>query len=208
MSDLWVTIPTAGRNTLTDCIDSCGIPRDRIILVLTRPNLTAPKGCQTITDLGPINIHRWWNQGIHLAVAQGARHVAVLNDDVLMEPDSLATLHAGMAGATLASPGGRPDAKPTLHTSPSKNTQMVIDGSCWIIDASHGLRADEGYRWWFGDNDLDLRARRDHHGIWIDPVPYAHLHCSELTHASGELQALADQDRLRWELATRGADGS
>jgi len=199
---MWVTIPTAGRDTLTDCIESCGVPRERIIVALTRPNLTAPQGCQTITDLGPINIHRWWNQGIHHAVAQGARHVAVLNDDVLMKPDSLATLLDGMNGATLASPGARrPGTQAALHTNPSKHAPMVIDGSCWIINTTHGLRADEGYRWWFGDNDLDLRARRDHHGVWIDPVPMTHLHPTEATRASEQLTTLAKADQIRWERA-------
>lgn len=191
---LWVTIPTAGRDTLEACVDSTGIPRDRIVIVVTARDVLPPKGCRSVYDLGPINIQRWWNLGINIATAYGATRVAVLNDDILLDHDSLPTLLDAMGDATLATPGHQL----AHHSDPAKDRARVLDGACWIVNPAHGLRADEQYRWWYGDDDLDYRARRDHHGIVTAPCAYQHLHCTEATRARPDLQALATLDRERW----------
>jgi len=197
MTDIWVTVPTAGRATLTAAIDSTGIPREQVVVVATAPDVQIPDGCAFAFDVGPINIQRWWNAGIRTAESYGARYVAVINDDVLMDEHTLPALLAAMidTGATLASPG-----EARTITDPSPHLPMSINGACWVLDLSHGVRPDEGYHWWFGDNDLDWQARRCG-GIVTVPVTYTHLTPNALTEASRKLQMLTIQDAQRWAQA-------
>lgn len=190
MACVWVTIPTRGRSTLAGAIKTCGVPRDRVVVVATAPGVEAP-GCHVLTDDGPINIHRWWNTGINFAAERGATHVAVLNDDVRLGPGALDALVSEMAPAALATVG-------TAGLVTDTRRPRVLDGACWVLDLSTGLRADEGYRWWFGDDDLDWRARRDHGGVIALPVPYTHLRPNGYTSDNPALQALAAQDATRW----------
>lgn len=196
MPDIWVVVPTCGRDTLTAAIDSTGIPRDRVVVIVTALNVDVPDGCRSIIDVGPINIHRWWNRGIALAESHGARFVAVINDDVLLDADSLPTLVDAMDGATLASPGA-----PVRMTDPFKHHPMTILGSCWVLDVTHGLRPDEAYRWWYGDNKLDWDARRHGEGIARASVTFEHLAPNHLTSESPDLQSLANLDAYTWAQA-------
>lgn len=194
MASLWVTIPSAGRATLAQAIDATGQPRDRIVIVDTSGTVQAD-GCHVVRDDGPINIQRWWRRGIDHAQAQGATHVAVLNDDADVDAHALHALLTALqdTGAAVASPG------PPRHvTDPTKGLIRSINGACWILDLSTGLRPDEGYRWWYGDDDLDWRARRDHGGVVTVPVTWVHHHHAETTMASADLQALARADGARW----------
>ena len=194
MADLWVTIPSAGRATLTAAIDSTGVDRDHIVIVDTSGTVQAD-GCHVVRDDGPINIQRWWRQGIDYAQALGATHVAVLNDDVELGHNALRDLLWGLqaTGAAIASPG-----PPNHVTDPSKGRGRTINGACWVLDLATGLRPDERYRWWFGDDDLDWRARRDHGGVIALPIPYTHLRPNGYTSDNPALQALAAQDATRW----------
>lgn len=194
MAELWVTIPTAGRDTLEAAVESCGVPRERIVIVKTAALVPVPFGCVVIEDYGPVNIHRWWNVGIDYAQAHGATHVAVLNDDALMGPASLWQLLEHIGTAAIATPGGDFG----LFTDPTTPPWRILNGSCWLLDLASGLRPDEGYRWWFGDDDLDRRARRDHGGIQTVPVEWEHLHATESTTDRPDLQDLAADDAARW----------
>lgn len=194
-----MTVPTAGRGTLTAAIDSTGVPRDRVVIVKTAPDVALPDGCHIVEDFGEINIHRWWNAGIDYAQAHGATHVLVINDDVLLDDTTVPALLDGMEGrAAIGSPGAG-----GIHAGDSRDWR-VMDGSCWLLDLSTGLRADESYRWWYGDNDLDRRARTEHGGVASVRCYFTHLRPNHLTAASPELKRLADMDLIRWEAACAG----
>lgn len=195
MSDIWVTVPTAGRATLEAAIDSTGVPRERVVVVATREGVVVPDGCRSLLDLDEINIHRWWNVGIRVCTAHGARYVAVINDDVRLDADTLPTLLGAMTAtrAALATPGSAGHV-----TDPSPHLTRTLIGSCWLLDTETGLRPDERYRWWYGDDDLDLRARRDHGGIATADCHFEHLHPNELTATTPELIALTELDAQRW----------
>ena len=192
--DVWVTVPTAGRDTLTGAIDSTGIPRSRVLIVVTGAEAITPPGCLMIEDPREINIHRWWNRGIDACVERGARYVLVINDDVLMDADTVPTLLAAMqeTGATIASPGGG-----GLFTDPDKYRGRVMNGACWLLDTTHGLRPDEGFRWWYGDDLLDWRARQGH-GVVSVPAYFEHLHANHLTSTTPFLTELTQVDAQRW----------
>lgn len=199
MAVVWVTVPTRGRETLVEAIDSTGVPRDRTVIVVTTPGVAAPEGCHVVEDFGEINIHRWWNAGIDYAAERGATHVLVINDDVVLNPGTtVRALLDEMSSAAIASPGAGGVIQGWDFTS------RVMDGSCWLLDLSTGLRPDEGFRWWYGDNDLDRRARRDYGGVASIRCDFMHTRPNHLTATSPELQALADRDRERWEASCAG----
>lgn len=193
MADVWVTVPTAGRDTLTEAIDSTGIPRDRTVIVKTAPDAVLPGGCHVVEDFGEINIHRWWNAGIDYAEAHGATHVLVINDDVLLDETTVPALLDGMEGrAAIGSPGAGGIFEGDLPD------WRVMNGACWLLDLATGLRADERYRWWYGDNDLDWRARTQHGGVASVRCYFQHLHANELTAASPALTRITDDDNRTW----------
>lgn len=193
MAVVWVTVPTAGRDTLAAAIDSTGIPRDRTVIVKTAEDAALPDGCHVVEDFGEINIHRWWNAGLDYAQAHGATHVLVINDDVLLDESTVPALLEGMDGrAAIGSPGAGGIFEGDLPE------WRVMNGACWLLDLATGLRADEGYRWWYGDNDLDWRARTEHGGVASIRCHFVHLHANELTAASPSLTRLTDDDNRKW----------
>ncbi len=190
-----MVVPSYGRATLEAAIDSTGVHRDRVVIVLTRPQgPPLPRWCHVVPDFGEVNIHRWWNAGLDYAQARGARWACVINDDVLLSPETIPALVAAAErhGAALASIGGD-----TLLLDPSPSRRS-IEGACWLLDLSTGLRPDESYRWWYGDDDLDWRARRDHGGVALTSAPFHHLHPNELTDANPALLSLTYADAQLW----------
>ena len=199
---LFMTVPTAGSRPalLNALINDCGLPRENIIIVTTRRGVELPEGVVVLEDFGPRNIQRWWNAGIREAESRGATAVAVVNDDISLNPATLAALQASLeqTGAAIASPT-RPEFRPGLHKRPLVPYEPRLWGSLWVLRLNSGLRPDDRYVWWYGDNDLDIRARKHHGGVVLVPVDYEHLHPGEGTAASPELQQQADTDAQRFE---------
>ena len=201
---LFLTIPTAHSHPelLAAMIQESGLPPEQIILVATQPNLSLPPGCVVIEDLGPPNIQRWWNSGIEEAIKRGATAVAVLNDDLKIDSETLAKLHSELerTNATIASPT-RPDWGPGLYTNNNIFPYTpVIWGCLWILNTQSELRPDPKYVWWYGDSDLDIRARRDYAGIVTAEVYYEHYFPGKGTSNSTSLQRQTEIDAQIFEL--------
>jgi len=199
---LFMTLPTAGSHPelMAALVRDCGLPASQVVIVATRPEVDVPSGCVRVDDYGTVNIQRWWNAGIDEAARRGATAVAVVNDDLSLQPQTLARLHEALlaTGAAIASPS-RPPRRDRLHRRPLVPYAPRIWGCLWVLDLACGLRPDERYRWWYGDCDLDIRARRDFGGVVSVDVPYAHLHSGEGTGKSSALAALADQDAMTYQ---------
>ena len=194
---LFMTVPTAGHHPglLDDLIRYCGLPPEQIVIVATRPGIALPPGVVRVEDFGPLNIQRWWSVGIDEAERRGADVVAVLNDDMWVTPQALFELHQVLveSGAAVASPS-RPGERVGLHKGNRIPYLPKIWGCFWLLRLDSGLRPDQRYVWWYGDHDLDIRARRDHGGIVTKDVDWAHMHSGEGTGRSPELVAHADND--------------
>jgi len=181
---LWVTIPSGTRRKyLQQIIDTCGVPLSHIVLVNTADN----EPTKYVHNLwsNELNIQKWWNMGIDFAAKHGADHVAVLNDDVQLIDDPLNKIVAEMGDAAI----GQPSAG-------------SICGYCFVLNVSSGLRPDESYQWWYGDNDLYDRAPL-HGGVKIVDVKVNHLHGNELTSNNPVLLALGEADRVLYESRKR-----
>ena len=198
---LFLTIPTAHSHPelLAGIIRDCSLPPEQIILIATKADLSLPTGCVVIEDLGLPNIQRWWNAGIDEAIRRGATAVAVLNDDLKINSETLPKLHRELrrTGAALASPT-RPDWGAGLY----KNRNIfpytpVIWGCLWMLNADSNLRPDPKYVWWYGDSDLDIRARRDYSGIVTADVFYEHYFPGEGTSSAS---SLSEQTKLDAEM--------
>ena len=199
---LFITVPTLGSHPemLEALAQSSGVPRERIVVVATGPNVKAPEGTVVVEDFGSLNIQRWWNRGIEESIRRGATAVAVLNDDVRVGPNALGELHEALvqSGATVASPT-RPGEPSKLNRGRLIPYSPKIWGCLWVVDAKSGLRPDERYEWWYGDHDLDIRARRDFKGIVTVEVEYEHVHSGEATGSSNEFADIIKRDEWTYQ---------
>lgn len=200
---LFMTVPTAGSRPqlLAELIRDCGLPAERIVIVKTRPDVDLPGSVIVIDDHGAPNIQRWWRKGIEESARRGATHVAVLNDDIRLTNETLPALHEAMSatGAAIASPQ-RPEFATGLHRGRLVPYEPRLWGSLWMLRIESGLLPDERYVWWYGDNDLDIRARRDHGGVVLVDVEYEHVHPSEATASNPNLLAQTNLDAQTFEM--------
>lgn len=194
---LFMTVPTAGKHPelLDALIRDSGLPLNQIVIVVTKPGVALPDGVIRVEDFESMNIQRWWNAGIDEAQQRGANVVAVLNDDMWLAPHSLVELRDELVrtGATIASPS-RPGEREGLHKGRLVPYSPKLWGCFWLLDLDSGLRPDDKYVWWYGDHDLDIRARRDFGGVVTKSVDYEHLYPGEGTGASAALLAQTHKD--------------
>lgn len=200
---LFLTIPTANAHPklLAAIIENSSLPPEQIILVATRPNLALSNNCIVIEDLGSPNIQRWWNVGIEAAITRGATAVAVLNDDLKINTETLPTLYTELqrTNAAIACP-----TRPDWGDGHYKNNNIfpytpVILGCLWMLNTQYPLRPDPQYVWWYGDSDLDIRARCDYSGIVTADVYYEHFFSGEGTRKSTSLAAQTERDGETFE---------
>lgn len=201
-SRLFMTVPTAGKHPelLNELIGSCGLPLDQIVIVETKSGIDLPSGVVRIHDFDSPNIQRWWNLGIEASIARGASTVAVLNDDIRVNSDTLPRLLDQLlkSRATIASPS-RPGIANKRYTRPLVPYSPRIWGCIWMLDTQSGLRPDQRYAWWYGDEDLDIRARKNFNGVVTVDVYYEHYFAGEGTSQNPFLQALAEKDAQTYQ---------
>lgn len=117
----------------------------------------------------PPNLSRLWNIGIKAAgILEGWDgessldnfFIAILNDDVIVPPawmyyatDNMTIHNASAACVTQFI------ARPTLKTNPPVSAFDRLTGWAFVLDGADGILANEDLRWWYGDNDIDMKAR-------------------------------------------------
>ena len=174
-----LVIPTRGDHPdlLRAIIATSGLPAERVVVVWTGEGEPPELAATVERYYGPLNIHRWWNVGIDLLDEAGCTRVAVLNDDVVIAPDTLPRMVRGLAGATLAL---------LDEEGPS--------GHCWVLNVTHGVRPDESFRWHCGDFQLIADASAARGVVRVPDTWCLHLTPTKATTASPELAALAAAD--------------
>ena len=188
MSSLGLVVPTRGdRPYLPAIIEACGLPAERIAVVLTA-DAEVDLPATVVRDRGPVNIQRWWNAGI---AALGAEHVLILNDDVTI-PEGLVEAMSEQLDRDRAA----------MCFSYGNTPQPILTGWAFMLDLSTGIRPDERFRWYYGDDDLRQQALRLG-GITSVGLRAEHHHPGESTNATAELRALATEDQVlfgaKWE---------
>jgi hypothetical protein len=183
--DIWLTIPTGTRRQyLADIIKESQISPEKIVIVHTVESEPI-EGVNNIWDLEPVNIQRWWNRGIDVARTFGADYIAVLNDDLRLKnnPINKIAYEMNKLKAVLGYP-----LPYTGH----------IPGYCWVLDVKSNIRADETFRWWYGDDDIRIRAALQGEIAYV-PVEVEHIHPNHLTSTNEELMKLTRADQTYFE---------
>jgi GT2 family glycosyltransferase len=179
LEDSFLVIPTAGdrEEFLNEIIIKSRIPISQVIVIATKKNVQVPKGVNVIEDLGSPNIQRWWNTGIIFGKQKGAKAIAVLNDDLKINDYTIQTLITKMLekNAAIASPS-RPKQKSALYKSINFPYTEKIVGSIWVLNTKSNIVPDENYVWYYGDVDLDIKARRSKMGLVTAEVFFEHLY--------------------------------
>lgn len=200
---------------LSQCIESLACQVDRIIVIDNASN--PPIDVTSHRDVvimahdpeQPPNLSRLWNRGLEMAdyAAQYANvfekfDVAVFGDDVVVPHDwwdRVSSTMRASAAVMSGTHGITPLALPLLKTEPDGDIMNRVPGWAWMLRGEVGLRLDESFKWWFGDTDLDWRARQAG-GMIIAPGDIAvNQRPNEFTNARPELMHQAGLDRLTFQ---------
>jgi len=204
-----VVIPTRDRHDLlTECVGSVV---DQVDTVFVIDNQSVPpidvdqwygKVRAVRAPLDPPNISTLWNIGLALAdAARGAADrwdIAVLNSDVTVPPSWIDGLSTAMrAGpAVLAYPDQHGGRRQILHTKAEPvDLRTRITGYAYLLRGEAGLRLDEDLAWWYGDDDLDWRAREQGGALLVPGMAVEHRCPNVSTNERPELRQQAGRDR-------------
>lgn len=211
----FAVIPTKNRpGYLTDCITALD---GQVHSVLVVDNGSAPPVLPLLglsADMWiiphaeyPPNISRLWNLGIDqaasVAEAKGwdVWNVLVVNDDTVAPPHLVETLSAAMRaeGAACAYPDQFGVGHRLLHTQARPVlTAERICGYTFMLRGETSIRADEDLAWWFGDDDLDWRARQAGGSLLVPGVRVEHRAPDVQTRADPVLSEQTNLDHKTW----------
>lgn len=149
------------------------------------------------------HIYEQWNWGLAWAAHKHGRrvahHVAILNDDVELPADFMIRMQDVLmkSSATIAFPNQHGATKPFHRSGYGKvDTLQRLTGYAFVVNGHHGIRCDERFKWWYGDDDLDRQARERYLGTYlVHDVTVTHKHPDESTNSSPERQRQAGLDR-------------
>lgn len=114
------------------------------------------------------NLHHIWNQGAHLARDwRKADYIAILNDDIILPPGTLACIAQAMDNANLACAGAdpkapfgiAPSAKAAPVTGSVERLMQHVTTWCFLVKADAWQDIDEQYEWWWGAGDLFVKIQ-------------------------------------------------
>lgn len=182
-AERFVVIPTRFDRPWLDSLVKVCQSVATVVVVHTEPGHDPIPGTVSVrSDVR--NIQAWWNAGID----QCSGPTLVLNDDLVVTAESLSALFDALEDADLVYVTGRQGTTP-------------LSGWCFGLHPD-GIRPDEAFRWWFGDDDLYNRAVRDNLRIVALDLPdVIHVRTGP-TFPDPDLAVLAASDRLlyleRW----------
>lgn len=212
--DSWVLIPCqrARLTMLIRLLLSLQHPVERVVVIATQPDPI------TYDDMAfdghvyashllnweseEINIAKWWNVGLDFI--QGMRdcnqydyEVLGISSDYIGTPFSVAMLGVFLRknNLTMVGPNHWDNRQRTFKIQDTRGTTSRVPGDCWMIAGESGLRADEDFRWWYSDDDLEMQSRKLN-GTGI--IPGTELTPGHDSSLSPEKQLWAKEDRQRF----------
>lgn len=118
----------------------------------------------------PPNLSRLWNVGLDAVkivcdlTGEDLWDVAIFNDDAVVPDDWWDGVSHYMREYNVTLASRRCYAKvttdPKIKTKPDEIITDRLCGWAFMMRGETGLRADERFRWWYGDTDLDWQARQ------------------------------------------------
>lgn len=191
-------------------------PQRESLLELLRADGVLPV---VMLDIGPHpddwSLYRIWNRGVDDAIARGAEYICVLNDDVAILPGTLGVMEAFLRHWPKTSPFGvvypdyrRRTDQGVLLGSPTPTVGTwgagAMSGFCFMFRADLGIRFDESYHLWYGDDAFEEAVRAK--GLLvarIDGLPIDHTPMGSTSQLGDEAQVWIANDRRRWETRQR-----
>lgn len=166
----WLVIacPGSRADEVRRCLGSLGHPPEQTVVVTAEHHdplalERLPHGVlmHSADDLD-FSLPRLWNRGLQIAYLGDPEptEVAVCASDIVGHPGSLPTLAAMMRTQQWVMAG------PTLHGGSTRTLDADrtaterVPGACFMLAAEHRLLCDEAYRWWYGDDSLEMEARQ------------------------------------------------
>lgn len=155
------------------------------------------------------NLHAMWNEGWQMALP-GPAAVAILNNDLVLAPDTLTRMRDALYADddlwVVYPDHRRAVGEGDGYVGSVTRTEGTfasggMSGFCFMLRAeahNEGLPlVDEGFEWWFGDDDLARNVVRAGRRIGrLDQLPVDHV--GEASAKSHDLSAAKERDRLRW----------
>ena len=183
---------------------------DRLLGVLTADGVCVHLIVDKSTDH---RIHRMWNDGADAARAHGATYIAVLNDDITILPGTVPLLARtcanhrtlGLVYPDVAAPFDSLPDNPAIVAGTIDDSGRPICGYCFLFRAATGVRFDESYRWWYGDNQFhkDVQSAGWLAGYAVG-VPIRHRESSSASKHDDFFGPLIVQDRDLWTARLAG----
>lgn len=185
----YAIIPSNGRECLRQCFDAILPQVDWVMIIRTDRTLgweqyiTEKSSVLTEVDQG-INISKWWNAGLQWIHdwdpewPQSKYDVAILNDDTIV-PEGWFDAVAGQMRdkRAVGASSGSPIGMPVLHTRAGpRSLDQRMQGFAFIVAGETGIRADEQFAWYCGDDDLEWRLSAMGGVVVIPGFPVQHLH--------------------------------
>lgn len=139
----------------------------------------------------PPHLYRMWNDGLN-AVEKCAYNagynrwnVAILNDDAVIHPTWIDIVSYNLrkynvsAASTLAIGSGSHNRIVREITDHAYSSRLCP--WAFMLAGEQKLRADERFRWWYGDNDLDWQARQLNGVLLIGSPPVSNKYANSTT---------------------------
>jgi GT2 family glycosyltransferase len=153
-------------------------------------------------------IHKNWNEGWNIAAVKAAGepfNIAFLNNDIRVESEFLASLSRALRsgpdiGAVYPNFDDRPQARGILQSTEGIAPDGGMSGFAFMLRGEIGIRFDEAFRWWYGEQDLEIRVRRAGYRVCcVTDVRIRHLEPYRSTAENPDLAYLAARDREYFE---------
>lgn len=155
-------------------------------------------------DEQPPNLYRLWNRGFDLVattakvLGQPEWNVVVLNDDAELPDGWLDYVCQPLEGDRARKPAisctypyGNV-ANPLLKTQPDGSVNAKMCAWAFVVRGEIGLRADEEFRWWWGDNAFEYLAFKSGGVLLLPGYTTKNLFANSTT--VGELAEQAGRD--------------
>ena len=158
-----------------------------------------------IHNLVPMGVSRSWNVGLNWWFSQGAEHVLVCNNDVLLRPDTYRwLLKAGGLFVTAVGNNDPDCVKPPWNPPDLDKIRYNPDYSCYLIHKEAYERMggfDEKFKGAYAeDADSHLRLHRAGVDAFCIQLPFYHVGAATLKNATDEERQLileqADANRV------------
>lgn len=205
MTNYYAVITTHNRHAYLNRLIACLLVDGVTPVVIDNASTPPVKAsCPVIRDMEqPPNLSRLWNVGLDwVSDCEGdSEHfVAVLNDDILTSPSFVQMIASKMDKyeVDLGFPNQRGYGVDVIDRSPPatcKNLEDRMTGYAFVLRGSAHIRANEDLRWWYGDQDVEMKARKGKGTVLVSGITVEHFDPNGYTNRSPTLSAQAARDR-------------